>query len=167
MRYVIDGYNVTKSDPATRELPLEEQRDALVARLRVRGREMLGPGEIVVVFDGEGGAGATTTGGAPVEVRFSRSGSADDAIVDLVRRSGCGGSVCIVTSDNGLADRVSAHGGPQVKVMGREVAFEASGKGRSRKGRKPYPAGQDGVPSGGNSITAELKKLWLPDEEEE
>ena len=42
MLYLVDGYNVTRRDPATSELSLLGQRDALVARLRVRGRDLLG-----------------------------------------------------------------------------------------------------------------------------
>ena len=68
MRFLVDGYNVTKQDPATAELGLAEQREALVARLAVRGRDLLGTGEIVVVFDGVHGGSAEARRG-PVEVR--------------------------------------------------------------------------------------------------
>ena len=168
MLYVVDGYNVTKSDPVTRDLALEEQRDALVARLRARGREMLGAGRIVVVFDGEGGAGLTSAGGAPVEIRFSRGGSADDAIVDAISASVARGeTVRVITSDSGLAARVKDHGGARVEVLGREALYDAAGRGRARKGKTRYPASSAGIPKGGNDITAELKKLWLSDECEE
>ena len=53
MLFLVDGYNVTKGDPATCSLSLEAQRDELVARLRSRGEQLLGRGSIVVVFDGE------------------------------------------------------------------------------------------------------------------
>ena len=168
MLYVVDGYNVTKSDPATRDLSLEEQRDALAARLRARGRELLGAGRIVVVFDGESGAGLSSAGGAPVEVRFSRGGSADDAIVEAIAGSVARGhAVRVITSDSGLAARVKDHGGAQVEVLGRETLFDAAGRGRARKGKTRYPASSAGIPQGGNEITAELKKLWLAEECEE
>ncbi len=168
MLYVVDGYNVTKSDPATRDLSLEEQRDALAARLRARGRELLGAGRIVVVFDGESGAGLSSAGGAPVEVRFSRGGSADDAIVDAIAGSVARGqAVRVITSDSGLAARVKDHGGARVEVLGRETLFDAAGRGRARTGKTRYPASSAGIPRGGNAITAELKKLWLSNECEE
>jgi len=49
MRFLVDGYNVTLSDPATKDLTLEEQREALVARLAARRRDLLGDGEVTVV----------------------------------------------------------------------------------------------------------------------
>ena len=46
MRFIVDGYNVTMADDATRPLPRADQRDALVARIAVRGEDLLGPGEV-------------------------------------------------------------------------------------------------------------------------
>ena len=40
MRWYIDGYNVTKSDPATRGLSLEDQRAALEARCRIKAHAL-------------------------------------------------------------------------------------------------------------------------------
>ncbi len=73
MRYVVDGYNVTKRDPATARLSLEGQREALVARLAARGEGLLGSGPKTVVFDGVPDAGVGTFRRGSVEVRFSRS----------------------------------------------------------------------------------------------
>ena len=83
MLYLVDGYNVTHRDSATSALSLLGQRDALVARLRVRGRDLLGSGRIVVVFDGEGGPGLSTGGGVPVEIVYAHTRSADDEIVRI------------------------------------------------------------------------------------
>ena len=44
MHTLIDGYNVTKGDPATRECSLEEQRTSLMRRLRARRDTLLGAG---------------------------------------------------------------------------------------------------------------------------
>ena len=71
MLFLVDGYNVTHRDPATAGLSLEQQRDALAARLRVRGRDLLGSGRIVVVFDGAGGPGLSTGGSVPVELVYA------------------------------------------------------------------------------------------------
>ena len=90
MLFLVDGYNVTKGDPATCSLSLEAQRDALVVRLRSRGEQLLGRGTIVVVFDGEAGmvqSGAPARSAThPVEVVYSRGVTADDAIVQRARR---------------------------------------------------------------------------------
>ena len=156
MRFLVDGYNVTKRDPATSGLELADMRDALVARLAVRGADLLGRGEITVVFDGRSGGGADRSHG-PVEVRYSRDESADDVIARLADASR--GGVTVVTSDRGLALRVSGRG---VAVLGAETCFEGR-KVRRRGGR--YSAGSVGLPPGANKVTEELKKLWLDDEE--
>lgn len=169
MIFLVDGYNVTKSDPATSGATLEEQRNALVSRLRARGRELLGAGRIVVVFDGAGGYGVSSAGSAPVEVRFSRDASADDLIVALAS-SACE-RVCLVSSDSALAASVVACASYGAEVRGREVLFEASSGGRHACRCRQRRAGREnkmhdlGVPPGGNSITRELEKLWITDEE--
>ncbi|MDZ4167588.1 MAG: NYN domain-containing protein [Coriobacteriia bacterium] len=154
MRYIIDGYNVTRRDPATGQADLATQREALVARLAVRGRDLLGSGPIVVVFDGRRGGGADGRRGN-VEARFSRDETADDLIARLV--TGAGDTV--VTSDAGLAGRVRGVG---AAVIGAEACFEGR-RARRRGGR--YPASTAGLPPGANRVTEELKKMWLTDEE--
>jgi predicted RNA-binding protein with PIN domain len=154
MRYLVDGYNVTKRDPATSRLTLEQQRDALVMRLAVRGEGLLGAGRITVVFDGVPEAGTGTFRRGAVEVRFSRLETADDMIVRLA----AGGDATVVTSDTGLAIRA---GGEGARVLGAEVCFD----GRASKRGARYPAGSVGMPAGANKVTEELKKLWLDGEE--
>jgi predicted RNA-binding protein with PIN domain len=154
MRYLIDGYNVTRRDPATRDLDIAEQRDALVARLAVRGADLLGAGPLVVVFDGQRGGGADSRRGA-VEVRYSRGETADD----LIARLATGAGDTVVTSDTGLAERVRVRGGA---VIGAEACFEGR-RARRRGGR--YPASTVGLPPGANKVTEELKRLWLTDGE--
>ncbi|MDO8847437.1 MAG: NYN domain-containing protein [Coriobacteriia bacterium] len=154
MRYVVDGYNVTKRDPATARLSLEGQREALVARLAARGQGLLGSGPIVVVFDGVPDAGVGTFRRGSVEVRFSRLETADDLIVRLAEGDG----VTVVTSDTGLGIRVGAFG---ARVLGSDVCFE----GRAGKPSPRYRASSAGLPPGANKVTEELKKLWLDDKE--
>jgi predicted RNA-binding protein with PIN domain len=149
MRYLVDGYNVTRRDPATSRLSLEEQREALAARLAVRGADLLGRGAIVVVFDGRSGGGADSRRGS-VEVRYSRDESADDLIARLAAR----GDV-VVTSDGGLADRVTGVG---ARVVPAETCLEGR-RPRPRGGR--FAAASAGLPPGANEITRELKELWL------
>jgi hypothetical protein len=157
MLYLVDGYNVTRSDPATRGLSLEEQRVALSRRLAARGPTLLGRGRIVIVFDGAQGAGTGERIGE-VDVRYSRSGqSADDAIVSAA--SGASGDIVLVTSDNGLAARVRDHLGKSVQVLPRESCFEDA---RPKARKKPSGVARDeGLPKGANLITEEFKKIWL------
>ncbi len=164
--FLVDGYNVTRSDPATRDLPLDRQRDALVSRLSARAGVLLGRGRVCVVFDGRGSAGSSAVHGA-VEVRYtSGSESADDMIVRLA--AAAGESVTIVSDDRELATRARAHAGARaVKVVARESVFEAAAPARSAT----RPSGRDlggstaGIPRGANRITEELKGLWLDEED--
>jgi predicted RNA-binding protein with PIN domain len=169
MLFLIDGYNVTKGDPATERLSLEQQRDALVARLRVRGEQLLGRGRIVVVFDGDADvAPAAAYGRAatyPIAVAFSRGGKADD---EIVRRAGAasGDRVCLVSSDRELADRVRARLGKRAEVRTRECAFESAvGVAPAQPSRPARSADEADLPRDAAAITAELERTWLGSEE--
>ena len=156
MQYLIDGYNVTRSDPATRSCALDEQREALVARLAARGSDLLGRGPITVVFDGVAG-GAADAGRGQVSVRFAhRPQTADDLIVRLVTA----GETTVVTDDGGLAERARVRG---AVIVPSAVCFEQA-SARKVTGRR-YRASAAGMPPGAAQITAELKELWLKDGE--
>ncbi|MDO8987873.1 MAG: NYN domain-containing protein [Coriobacteriia bacterium] len=164
MLCLVDGYNVTKGDPSTRDSSLQDQREMLLTRLRARGRELLGQKDIIVVFDGVGGMGISRAGSAPVDVRFSRDRPADDLIVEIAAASKH--KVLLVTSDRELVARVRIHCAHAVQQLGREVLFEASAPVRARRSSTRYPARTVGMPEGHNKVTEELKGIWLTDDEE-
>ena len=162
MVYLVDGYNITKSDPATAGLTLEQQRDALIARLRSRGRDLLGAGRIVVVFDGPEEIGHPAVAAHPaLTVVFSRGESADDVIVR--RAAAATERVVLVSTDRELANRVRAHAPRGSDVRERETLFEAAARRRQVTRRRTKV--ESDVPDGANGITEELKKLWLNDGE--
>lgn len=165
MLFLVDGYNVTRRDPATSSLTLEAQRDALVARLRVRGRNLLGNGRIIVVFDGEGGPGLSAGGGVPVEIVYAHRHSADDEIVRIATKAS--GKVVLISGDRELCARVVTHVRGESETRGSECCFDAAGRGSKRRdgGKRGSIARDVGLPRGANSITAELKDLWLNDED--
>jgi predicted RNA-binding protein with PIN domain len=158
MLYLVDGYNVTRRDPATCDLSLAEQRDALVARLRVRGRDLLGRGRIVVVFDGEGGPGLSTGGEVPVEIVYAHARSADDEIVRIA--AGAGQPVTIVSSDREVGGRATQRSAAKVTVREASTCFEAA-RGARRKRARGTISRDAGLPRGAAAITRELKDLWL------
>lgn len=162
MLYLIDGYNVTKSDPATRSLSLEDQREALIVRMNVRGDSLLGRGHKTIVFDGPAESYSHTTSGI-VGVCFSKGESADEVIVRLAHSAK--EPVCVVTSDRELADRVKDSAAESARHIERDYLFE--GRRKSATGSaKRYPARNVGLPDGANRITEELKEIWLEGEEE-
>jgi predicted RNA-binding protein with PIN domain len=162
--YLVDGYNVTKADPATRDLELEEQRQELVRRLGARSTVLFGRGRVVIVFDGASVHGMPKAGGGP-EVVFSRSGEqADDVIVRLAAAES--GAVTLVTDDLEIEQRVRSYRGARATArLPRSSAFDAA-KRRARGSGDRIPVGGLGTPPGGNAITKELKDLWLKDDEE-
>ena len=164
MLYLVDGYNVTKADPATRGLPMERQRDELVRRLRARGETLLGRGRIVVVFDGADLYGLPDPGGA-VQVVFSRTGEkADDVIVRLAAQEA--GAVALVGDDREIGERGRRlRGVRETSTLPRSAVFDGAA-GRVKRARPGGAPPGMGVPPGGNAITKELKDLWLTDDEE-
>jgi predicted RNA-binding protein with PIN domain len=107
---LVDGNNVigTRPDGWWRDRPGATRR--LVDRLGAWAADA--DEDVTVVFDG---AAIDDLEPAPgVDVRFAaRRGpdAADDVIADLVAAAPDPGSVRVVTSDAGLAERVRAHGG--------------------------------------------------------
>lgn len=169
MLYLVDGYNVTRSDPATRDAPSDDQREALVGRLRAHGARMLGHGSIKVVFDGVPGEGRVPVAHpGPVSVTFSRDESADDVIVRHAMKAT--ERVVVVTNDRELAHRVRVHGPAGLTVRGADCCFEqaASMQPRSARGSSTSRgsiARETGLPRGAADITRELKELWLDENE--
>lgn len=162
MIFLIDGYNVTMNDSATRGAEKEAQRDALVSRLRARGRELLGAGRITVVFDARESLGALAEDAGGVSVVY-----APDADTEIVRRCAAAGEgVVVVTDDMRLRARISQDVGRRVEYRGASVVFDAAGRGQVRR-RGAGIARETGLPSGANEITEELKRLWLEGEDAE
>ena len=99
MRYFIDGYNVTRQDPATRDLSLDEQRAALEARLKAFATRLLGSRDYVIVWDGaQGSTKGFTYAKSGASSQFTRKPTADDAIVSKVKSAR--ERVGVVTSDS-------------------------------------------------------------------
>jgi hypothetical protein len=128
----------------------------------VRGRDLLGNGRVVVVFDGEGGPGLSTGGGVPVEIVYAHSRSADDEIVRIAGTSK--GNVVVVSSDRDLGRRASERATATVEVREASTCFEAA-RGKTRSKSRGSIARDAGLPRGANAITRELKDLWLTEED--
>jgi predicted RNA-binding protein with PIN domain len=159
MRFIVDGYNVTMADDATRRLPKADQRLALARRIAVRAPELLGRGPVTIVFDGDADVRSPETQ-AGVDVRFSKGEPADDMIVRLAAIET--GEITLVSSDRLLRERVAAVAAGRVTALGASALFEEKRVPRRRRRGTPRDVG---TPPGGNRITEELKKLWLDDEE--
>jgi predicted RNA-binding protein with PIN domain len=158
MRYLIDGYNVTMADEATRSLDRDAQRLALLRRLCARGRVLLGAGPTTVVFDG--GVLREDEVHGDVHVRFSGDESADDVIVRIAVAER--GDVVVVTSDRELRSRVREHAGRGIEVRGVSSVFEDAKPVRRRSAPKRQAHG--GLPAGHEVITRELEEIWIPKE---
>ena len=104
-RVIIDGYNLllAQADDAS-----PEAREGLLRELaRYKGNRRI---DLLVVFDSRTGTGNLERTPFPgVTVEYAR-GSADDAIVERVRRSTTPRDVLVVTSDRELTGRVRALG---------------------------------------------------------
>ncbi len=162
MLVLVDGYNVTMRDPATSGRSKETQREELLARLRVHAARVAPRGEIVVVFDAHDSLGISSGDTHPVREVFSAS--ADD---EIVRRCGrAKGQVVVVTDDLRLRARISQDVGRHVEYRDGSSVYAETLAGASDKAPRKAPLARDeGLPRGANDITAELKDLWLTDDE--
>jgi len=160
MLLLVDGYNVTMRDPATAGRTKEDQRELLVSRLRAHAQRLAPGGEVVVVFDARDSLGRVSGEERPVRVIF-----ASDADDEIVRRCLLSkGRIVVVTDDLRLRARISQDVGRHVEYRdGASVSGEAlaATNGRPKRG-VPRDVG---LPRGANTITRELKDLWLDDDE--
>jgi len=161
MLFLVDGYNVTRADPATRRLLPDDQRLALMRRLAARGRGLLGPGRIVVVWDKGFRAGDESIGG--VEAVFSGAETADDVIVRAAEAEP--GPVVLVTADRELKSRVRERRGRSTEALPCSTLFESAGPARAER-RAPQREAHGGLPAGHDAITKELTDIWLGDGDE-
>jgi hypothetical protein len=159
MLFLIDGYNVTRADDATRRLLPDDQRLALMRRLAARGRGLLGGGRVVAVWDKGFNAGDEDLVG--VEAVFSLDEIADDVIVRMAEAEA--GPVTIVTADRELKARVRERKGRSTVTLPVSTLFESAPQTHAKR----RPARRDphgGLPAGHAEITKELEQLWLEGE---
>jgi predicted RNA-binding protein with PIN domain len=107
---LVDGYNVTKHPLGFPDRSLEDQRTLLLDLCRRLARRFTAA--VTVVFDGGAAQPVPTRLPlGPVEVVFTDEGRiADDEIVARVNAAPPERPVVVVTSDNGLRERVGALG---------------------------------------------------------
>jgi hypothetical protein len=159
MLFLIDGYNVTRADDATRRLLPDDQRLALMRRLAARGRGLLGAGRIVVVWDK--GFDAEDEDLGVVEAVFSLGEIADDVIVRMAEAED--GRVTIVTADRELKSRVRERKGRSTVTLPVSTLFESAPQTHAKR-RPAQRAAYGGLPEGHAAITRELEKVWLEGE---
>lgn len=159
MLFLVDGYNVTRADDVTCRLLPDDQRLALMRRLAVRGRGLLGAGRIVVVWDKGFNAGEESLPGA--EAIFSLGEIADDVIVRMAERES--GPVTVVTADRELKARVHERKGRSATALPVSTLFEDAPLTRAKR-RPPAREAHGGLPQGHAEITKELTDVWLPKE---
>jgi predicted RNA-binding protein with PIN domain len=159
MLFLVDGYNVTRADDATRRLLPADMRLALMRRLAARGGGLLGTGRIVVVWDKGHSAGDEDIGG--VEAVFSRDEIADDVIVRMAEAES--GPVTIVTADRELKSRVRERKGRSTAMLPVATLFESAEQAHAKR-RKPQRDAHGGLPADHARITKELEEVWLSEE---
>ncbi|MEK7470014.1 MAG: NYN domain-containing protein [Planctomycetota bacterium] len=116
MIWAIDGYNVMFAGrvDGAEEMDIEARREDLLTRCR-RLKD-----SVVVFFDASKAPPGLTDevqGRGKMEVVYVRTGTADDAIVEWVRRSGRPNEVCVVTNDRELGGRTRALRAKQASVV--------------------------------------------------
>jgi len=161
MLLLVDGYNITMRDGATSGLAKEAQREALLGRLRAHAQTLAPKGSIVVVFDAHAQLGRSSEGSAPVRAVY-----APDADDEIVRRcASAHGQVTVATDDMRLRARISQDVGRHVRFLsGSDLTAESLGSSSASRSAGRI-AREEGLPSGANKITEELKGLWLTDED--
>jgi len=158
---LVDGYNITMRDDSSSRLSKEDQREDLLRRLRQHAATLAPKGSIVVVFDAKAQLGRSSEGEGPVRAVYAAS--ADDEIVR--RCAQARGQVVVATDDLRLRARISQDIGRHIRFVD-GVSLTADGLHTARRKASGGVAREEGLPSGANKITEELKGLWLSEEDQ-
>jgi len=158
LRYILDGYNIIKSDDSgfLTQGSLEAQRERLIGLLNASHPQGSQRNELTVVFDGPYESPCVACGpryrSGDVEVVFSEGISADERIERLVAEQGRAAETVVVTDDKGLRRML---GGSGVKFVGTQEFRRRLFNGRHSADRKTdFGAG------GEEEINRELRKRW-------
>jgi hypothetical protein len=161
--FLVDGYNALHQLFRPPPQGIDECRHAILGLVRAalgrRPGRGAGGGDVAhVVFDSRGARGGSFGKDGPVSWSYAE-GSADDAIVDLVRRneaSDDGRDVVVVTDDRELRGRVKQIGGLALRVRewfdrgGPDAAAETRAEPDRPSGPRPadFAPGDFGLPDG-------------------
>ena len=150
LHYFIDGYNLLYALPEIPKGPWPEKRDILLHLLETsqpQGRNLL-----TVVFDNKQGPGGREMRG-PVEVIYTSGESADEWIIQQVRKV-ANARICIVVTDDQAIRRMIRGTGARGMATRDFLKKPASSS-------RPGPLSGTVDPAIKETITEELKKRWL------
>jgi predicted RNA-binding protein with PIN domain len=153
MQYIIDGYNLLKTDPELMMLQrfgLEAAREALIKRVG-SAAGLRAASQVTIVFDGHQSGNATETvqRQGRIIIVFSKLGeTADDVIKRMVRQSATPSDIRIITRDWEIKDVTRAAGAASTmltrrlppkpkKSFGKDSDDEASGWDNTTRKRGP------------------------------
>ncbi len=159
LTFIVDGYNVINRSQHFRDKESREARAAFLAFLDSRRPHGSTRNRLIVVFDGS----QEVVGfryDCSFDVIFSKGGSADDKIIDLVNKSQSPKNIVVVTDDKGIISLVRPKG---VKVMSvlefLEVRKKTKAVSLEAEHRSEPKIDLNIVQR--EAITEELKNIWL------
>jgi predicted RNA-binding protein with PIN domain len=144
MQYVIDGYNLIRSNDRFSGGSLRDQRERLLRWLEIGQK-------ITVVFDGPDDVSAPPWTG-PVQVLFSQGKEADDIIKERVDRSSHPRDVVVVTNDRAIQRWVRGAGATVLPCA--SFLKELAPKPQPRILPETLP------PERADDINEELRNVW-------
>ena len=161
IEYILDGYNIIKSDESgvLTKGSLQEQRERFISLLNETHPQGSKRNRLVIVFDGP--YDAPYSGNFPrffsgfVEVIFSEGVSADERIERLIREETHAPETVVVSDDRGLRRML---GGSGVQFMSVAEFTKRMKKGSRANSGSNARANHD---ESMQHIDRELKKHWL------
>ena len=159
LRFIIDGYNVIKSEHS-RILggSLESQRNNLISLIHAQKPQGSEKNVVTVVFDGKAenpfsGEGFSRQNSLGIEILYSENTNADRIIERLVNEDSNPANIVLVTDDRGIRRMTAGKG---VKFIGtaefwKKLYVKDSSKGKGRT--------DSGVSF--DKLDKELKEKWL------
>jgi predicted RNA-binding protein with PIN domain len=154
MIYLLDGYNIIG-------LPKSTENECIKLILMIKHAKKLRKHAVIIFFDGGNFLNNKISLPNNIKLYYSGERTADEAIIDYVRRGKKREEMIVVTKDRDLQKAVKYYGG---NTIDNEEFIEYI----SREKNKPIYKDESlskRLPANAHKITEELRKLWLDEDE--
>jgi len=153
MKYIIDGYNMVYKIEGLRGMELRGQRDSLLEILETAQASDQNLKNMAVVFDGQRGVSSPPCN-STVEVIFSKGGSADSKIVQIVQCSGHARDITVVSDDRELRSAVGRLGAKKASI---DSFLKTITRSKGKRKQSVFKLNRQQA----DKINQELENIWL------
>lgn len=153
MIYLLDGYNIIG-------LAKSKEDSSIKLILMIKHAKKLMKHNVIIFFDGGGFLDNKVSLPKNIRIYYSGEKTADEAIIDYIKRSKMRNEIVVITKDRELQKGAKYYG---ADIMENEEFLMFISKNKGRAGFKEVLTTKK-LPLNAHKITEELRKIWLDED---